>query len=110
MNFRKKLIKNKHKKWVHPQSWLLVGDSNSTPVYLTERELQANQKKVTRNDSDRKYKTSNIEEQNFEELEQLESLRSEDTPHRLMVTHTIQIGSQVKPVLLRSHGQLTLKI
>ena len=53
-------------------------------------------------------------------LEQLERLRSEDTPHRLMITHTI--GSQVKKIIdlelktlqsrhdFQSQGQMTLKI
>ena len=54
------------------------------------------------------------------ELEQLERLRSEDTPRRLMITHTI--GSQVKKIIdlelktlqsrhdFQSQGQMTLKI
>ena len=54
------------------------------------------------------------------ELEQLERLRSEDTPSRLMITHTI--GSQVKKIIdlelktlqsrhdFQSQGQMTLKI
>ena len=53
-------------------------------------------------------------------LEQLECLRSEDTPRRLMITHTI--GSQVKKIIdlelktlqsrhdFQSQGQMTLKI
>ena len=53
-------------------------------------------------------------------LEQLERLRSEDTPRRLMITHTI--GSQVKKIIdlelktlqsrhdFQSQGQMTLKI
>ena len=55
-----------------------------------------------------------------DELEQLERLRSEDTPRRLMITHTI--GSQVKKIIdlelktlqsrhdFQSQGQMTLKI
>ena len=55
-----------------------------------------------------------------EQLEQLERLRSEDTPRRLMITHTI--GSQVKKIIdlelktlqsrhdFQSQGQMTLKI
>ena len=54
------------------------------------------------------------------QLEQLERLRSEDTPRRLMITHTI--GSQVKKIIdlelktlqrrhdFQSQGQMTLKI
>ena len=54
------------------------------------------------------------------QLEQLERLRSEDTPRRLMITHTI--GSQVKKIIdlelktlqsrhdFQSQGQITLKI
>ena len=54
------------------------------------------------------------------ELEQLERLRSEDTPRRLMITNTI--GSQVKKIIdlelktlqtrhdFQSQGQMTLKI
>ena len=30
---RKKILKNKHKKWGHWLSWLAIGDSNSTPDY-----------------------------------------------------------------------------
>ena len=53
-------------------------------------------------------------------LEQLERLRSEDTPRRLMITHTI--GSQVKKIIdlelttlqsghdFQSQGRMTLKI
>ena len=53
-------------------------------------------------------------------LEQLERLRSEDTPRRLMITHTI--GSQVKKIIdlelktlqsrhdFQSQSQMTLKI
>ena len=53
-------------------------------------------------------------------LEQLERLRSEDTPRSLMITHTI--GSQVKKIIdlelktlqsrhdFQSQGQMTLKI
>ena len=53
-------------------------------------------------------------------LEQLERLRSEDTPRCLMITHTI--GSQVKKIIdlelktlqsrhdFQSQGQMTLKI
>ena len=53
-------------------------------------------------------------------LEQLERLGSEDTPRRLMITHTI--GSQVKKIIdlelktlqsrhdFQSQGQMTLKI
>ena len=56
----------------------------------------------------------------FTILEQLERLRSEDTPRRLMITHTI--GSQVKKIIdlelktlqsrhdFQSPGQMTLKI
>ena len=55
-----------------------------------------------------------------DKLEQLERLRSEDTPRRLMITHTI--GSQVKKIIdlelktlqsrhdFQSQGQMTLKI
>ena len=54
------------------------------------------------------------------QLEQLERLRSEDTPRRLMITHTI--GSQVKKIIdlelktlqtrhdFQGQGQMTLKI
>ena len=57
---------------------------------------------------------------NSQKLEQLERLRSEDTPRRLMITHTI--GSQVKKIIdlelktlqsrhdFQSQGQMTLKI
>ena len=57
---------------------------------------------------------------NLFKLEQLERLRSEDTPRRLMITHTI--GSQVKKIIdlelktlqsrhdFQSQGQMTLKI
>ena len=53
-------------------------------------------------------------------LEQLERLRSEDTPRHLMITHTI--GSQVKKIIdlelktlqsrhdFQSQGQMTLKL
>ena len=56
----------------------------------------------------------------LDQLEQLERLRSEDTPRRLMITHTI--GSQVKKIIdlelktlqsrhdFQSQGQMTLKI
>ena len=58
--------------------------------------------------------------QKHAQLEQLERLRSEDTPRRLMITHTI--GSQVKKIIdlelktlqsrhdFQSQGQMTLKI
>ena len=54
------------------------------------------------------------------QLEQLERLRSEDTPRRLMITHII--GSQVKKIIdlelktlqsrhdFQRQGQMTLKI
>ena len=54
------------------------------------------------------------------QLEQLERLRSEDTPRRLMITHTI--GHQVKKIIdlelktlqsrhdFQCQGQMTLKI
>ena len=48
---------------------------------------------------------------NIWKLEQLERLRSEDTPRRLMITHTI--GSQVKKIIdleLKTLHQMTLKI
>ena len=42
---------------------------------------------------------------NRKKLEQLERLRSEDTPRRLMITHTLShVGSQVKT------GRMTLMI
>ena len=56
----------------------------------------------------------------LKQLEQLERLRSENTPRRLMITHTI--GSQVKQIIdlelktlqsrhdFQSQGQMTLKI
>ena len=56
----------------------------------------------------------------YDKLEQLERLRSEDTPRRLMITHTI--GSQVKKIIdlelktlqsrhdFQSQGKMTLKI
>ena len=70
---------------------------------------------------------SELQKQNYRnpwqtnvELEQLERLRSEDTPRRLMITHTI--GSHVKKIIdlelktlqsrhdFQSQGQMTLKI
>ena len=66
------------------------------------------------------YPTSLSVGYNYKELEQLERLRSEDTPRRLMITHTI--GSQVKKIIdlelktlqsrhdFQSQGQMTLKI
>ena len=60
------------------------------------------------------------EKKKQKKLEQLERLRSEDTPRRLMITHTI--GSQVKKIIdlelktlqsrhdFQSQGQMTLKI
>ena len=62
----------------------------------------------------------NLTQWHQEKLEQLERLRSEDTPRRLMITHTI--GSQVKKIIdlelktlqsrhdFQSQGQMTLKI
>ena len=70
--------------------------------------------------SSSEYRSSNTETWGPSQLEQLERLRSEDTPRRLMITHTI--GSQVKKIIdlelktlqsrhdFQSQGQMTLKI
>ena len=59
------------KKWRHPISWLVIGDSNSTSVHSYSRYLTSSldwnkaidcNNKPTRKDSDRKeYKESNLE-------------------------------------------------